>query len=87
MKFASLVALLATAAAVTAGCGGGNNTPNAAASDSANAVKFSQCMRQHGISDFPDPDSQGHMQIKVGPGSDLDPTKPQFKAAQKACAK
>lgn len=88
MKFASLAALLATAAAVTAGCGGGSdNTPNAAASDSANAVKFSQCMREHGISDFPDPDSQGRMQIKVTPGSDLDPNKPQFKAAQKACAK
>ena len=88
MKFASLVALLATAAAVTAGCGGGSNdTPNAAASDSANAVKFSQCMREHGISDFPDPDSQGRMKINVTPGSDLDPNKPQFKAAQKACAK
>jgi hypothetical protein len=87
MKLASLVALLATAAAITAGCGGGGNSPNAAASDQANAVKFSQCMRQHGISDFPDPDSQGRMQIKVGPGSDLDPNKPQFKAAQKACAK
>jgi hypothetical protein len=87
MKFASLVVALAIAAAVNAGCGGGDNTPNATASDSANAVKFSQCMREHGISDFPDPDSQGRMQINVTPGSDLDPNKPQFKAAQKACAK
>jgi hypothetical protein len=89
MKFASLVVLLATSAAVSAGCGGGGggNNANAAANASANAVKLSQCMRQHGISDFPDPDAQGRMQIQVTPGSDLDPNNPQFKAAQKACAK
>lgn len=88
MKFACLVVLLATSAAVSAGCGGGNNDPtNTAASDSANAVKFSQCMREHGISDFPDPDSQGRIGINVTPGSDLNPNNAQFKAAQKACAK
>jgi hypothetical protein len=88
MKFASLVALLATSAAVAAGCGGGGGgNGNAAADASANAVKFSQCMREHGISDFPDPDSQGHLQIKVTPGSRMDPNSPQFKTAQKACAK
>jgi hypothetical protein len=88
MKFVSLVALFATSAAVAAGCGGGGgNNSNDAASASANAVKFSQCMREHGISDFPDPDSQGRMQIRVTPGSDMDPNNPQFKTAQKACAK
>ena len=89
MKFASLVVLVATSAAVAAGCGGGGGGPGsgAAANASASAVKFSQCMRQHGISDFPDPDSQGHMQIRITPGSDMDPNNPQFKAAQKACAK
>jgi hypothetical protein len=88
MKFTSLVVLLATSAAVTAGCGGGGGSNgNAAANDSANAVKFSQCMRQHGISDFPDPDAQGHLQIRISPGSPMNPNNPQFKAAQKACAK
>src|SRR3954453_15966277 len=93
MKFVSLVVLFASAAAAAAaaaaaGCGGGGgNNSNDAASASANAVKFSQCMRQHGISDFPDPDSQGRMQIRVTPGSDMDPNNPQFKTAQTACVK
>jgi hypothetical protein len=89
MRVASLVAVLATSAAMAAGCGGGGNknNQNAAANDTANAVKFSQCMRQHGISDFPDPDSQGHMSIKITPGSDMNPNNPRFKSAQQACAK
>jgi hypothetical protein len=89
MKFTSSVVLLATSAAVAAGCGGGGgaNNADAAANASANAVKFSQCMRQHGIGDFPDPDPQGHMQIRITPGSDMDPNNARFKAAQKACAK
>jgi hypothetical protein len=88
MKFAPLAALLAASALAAAGCGGGGGgNANAAANDSANAVKFSQCMREHGISDFPDPDAQGRLSISVAPGSDLDPHNPQFKTAQKACAK
>jgi hypothetical protein len=89
MKFASLVALLATSAAVVAGCGGGggSNDKHFSANETANAIKFSQCMRQHGISDFPDPDSQGHLQLKITPGSDMNPNNPQFKSAQQACAK
>ena len=88
MKLAPLAAVAAAAALVGAGCGGGSGgNANAAANDTANAVKFSQCMRQHGISDFPDPDSQGRMQIQVQPGSDLAPNNPQFKAAERACAK
>lgn len=57
------------------------------------ALKFSKCMRDHGITDFPDPkfDSNGGggMQIQLNPdqaGSDLDPNSPQFQAAQQACA-
>jgi len=42
-------------------------------------------MRAHGISDFPDPNSQGQLQIKAQPGSDLDPNNPLYKAANKAC--
>jgi hypothetical protein len=82
-----LAVLLLAIAVCGCGGGGGGNNGNAAASASANAVKFSQCMRQHGISDFPDPDSQGRMLVRVTPGSDLEPGNPQFKAAQRACAK
>jgi hypothetical protein len=53
-----------------------------------NALKMSECMRRHGIKDFPDPDtSGGHVTLKINgsPGSDLNPNNPLFQAAQKAC--
>ncbi|MGD0810398.1 MAG: hypothetical protein ABSA91_11925 [Acidimicrobiales bacterium] len=58
----------------------------------ASALKFSQCMRSHGIADFPDPvfHSSGggiSVSIKGGPGSDLTPNSPTFQAAQQACQK
>jgi hypothetical protein len=34
-----------------------------AAVDVATRTRFAQCMRQQGISDFPDPDSQGRFQL------------------------
>jgi hypothetical protein len=51
----------------------------------AGALAYSQCMRAHGVTDFPDPDSQGRIQIQAGPGSALDPNNPTFQSAQQAC--
>jgi hypothetical protein len=51
----------------------------------AGALAFSQCMRAHGVTDFPDPGSGGRISIQGGPGSDLDPNNPTMKAAQQAC--
>jgi hypothetical protein len=51
----------------------------------AAGLRMSHCMRAHGITDFPDPNSQGGIGIQVTPGSDLDPNNPQFKAASAAC--
>ena len=48
-------------------------------------VAYSECMRAHGVSDFPDPNSQGQIQLSGGPGSDLNPDNPTFKNAQNAC--
>jgi hypothetical protein len=45
------------------------------------ALKYSKCMRNHGIADFPDPNSEGGLEIP----STIDPNNPQFKAADKAC--
>ncbi len=47
-------------------------------------LKFAQCMRAHGISDFPDP-VEGGLRIQARQGSDLAPDNPRFKAAQQAC--
>jgi hypothetical protein len=52
------------------------------------ALKFSQCMRTHGVPHFPDPTFSGggvKMTLKAGGANGIDPNSPQFKAAQKAC--
>jgi len=54
--------------------------------DQATLEKFSQCMRSNGISDFPDPTSNG-LSIRIQPGSDLDPNNPTFQRASKVCAR
>ena len=69
---------------------GGQPSPAQQAKALAQALKFSQCMRSHGISDFPDPQSQpgGGIRISIhaGPGGgNLSPQSPQFQAAQNAC--
>ena len=73
---------------------GGGKPPSAAQQQKAiaGALKFSQCMRNHGITDFPDPQvsSSGgrvgiRISLKASRGSDLNPNSPQFQAAQKAC--
>jgi hypothetical protein len=53
--------------------------------DPVKLEKFSQCMRANGIPDFPDP-SGGGLQLRSSPGSDLNPSNPTFKNAQKKCA-
>jgi hypothetical protein len=53
--------------------------------DPAKLQKFAQCMRDHGIADFPDP-SGGGLQLHASGGSDLDPNNPTFKSASKLCA-
>ncbi len=51
-----------------------------------NGLKMAQCMRAHGIKDFPDPTSSGAIRIQGGPNSDLNPSDPLFQHAQSACA-
>ncbi len=54
----------------------------------AELLKFAECMRAHGITDYPDPQVSGNgisTSIKGGKDSDLNPNNPRFQAAQKAC--
>jgi hypothetical protein len=52
------------------------------------ALKYSQCMRAHGIADFPDPSAGGGIQLSGGgPNTDLNPSNPTFVAAQNASQK
>jgi hypothetical protein len=73
-----------TTTAVTATSDGGSGSGSQATGESQ-LLKYSQCMRAHGISDFPDPTSGGHLSIRIQPGSDLNPHDPQNVAAQSAC--
>lgn len=95
--FAAGLAVIALAAA----CSSGSDSPGIAslgsasrstsAADSAstqgNALKYAQCMRAHGVPKFPDPGPNGQLQMKVGPGTGIDPNSPTFQAAQRACQK
>ena len=44
---------------------------------------YARCLRAHGVSNMPDPDSRGHLDI--GPGSGVDVNSPRFQAAYRAC--
>jgi hypothetical protein len=52
------------------------------AKDAASPLAHAECMRSHGVPDFPDP---GPIHIDVSAHPDLDPTSPTFVAAQKEC--
>lgn len=68
--------------------GGQPPSPAEQAKMQAQALKFSACMRAHGVPKFPDPQfSGGHASLRIGPSSGIDPRSPVFQAAQKACQK
>jgi hypothetical protein len=84
--------------AVSAGCGssGGNHTASTAGTAGsgatgtstirAKAVKFAECMRNNGVSAFPDPDASGALTIdEVANGSSLNTSSAVFKSALSAC--
>jgi hypothetical protein len=49
-------------------------------------LKFSQCMRAHGVTNFPDPTFSGNgIRLELSKQSGIDPNSPTFKAAQNAC--
>jgi hypothetical protein len=80
---------LALVALIGAGCGGsgsngGDNTNAATANEKA--VKFAECMRSNGVTQFPDPDASGELTIDgVLNGSGLDPDSQPWTGAIAAC--
>ena len=73
--------VIASLALIAGACGASVNTGNAAAADSP--VKEAQCMRSHGVPNFPDPKPGGPSVIPNW----INPQSPAFLSAQKACAK
>jgi hypothetical protein len=78
---AGLLLVLALAA-----CGSSKQSASSSPSDAA--FKFSRCMREHGIKDFPDPQVTGaavKLSFRARPGQAGAPTRQKLDAAQRAC--
>jgi hypothetical protein len=80
---ASMAAVLGLAAC-GGGSGGSSNAGGSTSSQSTHsqALAFSQCVRQHGVPSFPDPDSSGNLPAGA---KDIMRSMPQFPAASTAC--
>jgi hypothetical protein len=82
-----LLAAMPVIALIGAGCGGNDSGGgNTTAANQGKAVKFAECMREHGISQFPDPDASGNLTVDgVINGSSIDPDSPTWNNALDAC--
>jgi hypothetical protein len=79
-----LTTLTATMCVVAlSGCGSSGAKPRAS-SHAQTLLAFSECMRSHGVSSFPDPSGGGGINIQ---GTGLNPFSPSFKGAQATCGK
>jgi hypothetical protein len=86
------VAIALLTAGLLAGCGGGAH-PSLTTKVMSSALAYADCMRSHGVPDFPDPNSQGEFQLRpvkfengrTTPIADLNPSSPAFQSAQRVC--
>lgn len=64
----------------------GNMTPAQRAQGEANALRFSECMRSHGVLNFPDPSTgpSGGVGFNLS-GLGIDPNSPTYQSANQAC--
>ena len=83
------LAALTLVALIGAGCSSGSSTGNGSSGGNSHrdkAVKFAACMRENGVSAFPDPDASGELTIDaIANGTSLDPSTATFKRAIGAC--
>jgi hypothetical protein len=87
------LAMVALIGVISAGCsdassetGAGSSGGNTNVTNHAKAVKFAKCMRDNGVTEFPDPPASGELTIDaVANGSSLDTSSPAFKQAISAC--
>jgi hypothetical protein len=78
------VAGTGSTSSTSAVAGAAVTTLPSAASPQEQALEFAECMRSHGIADFPDPSSGGGFTFNADPGIVHGP---HFQAAQNACQK
>ena len=68
-------------AVAISGCGSSGHKPSAS-SNAQSFLAFSECMRSHGVTAFPDPSPGGGINLD---GTGLNPAAPAFEAAQATC--
>jgi hypothetical protein len=97
MPRAQTIILVAATGLVLAACGSSSpRSTNASASNRNAGLEFASCMRSHGVSNFPDPGSNGNGGIQVqssqragsGPSLSVDGVSvnaPEFQSAMQAC--
>jgi hypothetical protein len=75
-------AIIGCALTITA-CGTSGSSSSHTGSGRTSFLAFSQCMRSHGVPNFPDPSAGGG--IKLTRGSNINPFAPSFKTAHAQC--
>ncbi len=71
-----------------AGCGSSSSPSKTASNLAAAAISYADCMRSHGVPNFPDPStSGGSVSISLKSSSGVNPASPAFHTAQTACGK
>jgi hypothetical protein len=65
-RLAAATAAAAAVALLAAACGGGGPSSGGHSSTYQKELAFSQCMRSHGVPNFPDPGSNGIIAIQAG---------------------
>ena len=87
MRRVRLLALAGCALALAlAACGSSaSSSAGAGTGRAAAAIKFADCMRSHGVSNFPDPGGGGGGGFQFSSGSGINPQSPAFQSAQRAC--
>jgi hypothetical protein len=83
------VTIVMTAALLAAGCSSSPSSPTSASTPSAGstvaqAVAYTQCMRSHGVPEYPEPGSSGQLQ-KIGSGQQVGVSDAQLSTATNAC--
>lgn len=82
----ALACAAASLAPVIAGCGSSGGSHPGGSRDYASFLRFSNCMRAHGVPNFPDLGSSGG-HVPIGPGTGLNPASPAFQSAMAICKK
>jgi hypothetical protein len=78
-----MLATLGCAVAIAACGSSGKPTSGSGSGGRSSGLAFAECMRAHGMTNFPDPGSGGGIQLPAG----TNPQSPAFQSAQHTCFK